>query len=38
VWQRRFVPFNVYTEKKCREKLEYMHNNPVKTPPGGGAG
>jgi len=24
------VPFNVYTEKKCREKLEYMHNNPVK--------
>jgi REP element-mobilizing transposase RayT len=30
VWQRRFVPFSVYTEKKCREKLEYMHNNPVK--------
>jgi putative transposase len=30
VWQRRFVPFNVYTEKKCREELEYMHNNPVK--------
>ena len=30
LWQRRFVPFNVYTEKKFREKLEYMHNNPVK--------
>ena len=30
VWQRRFFPFTVYTEKKCREKLEYMHNNPVK--------
>jgi putative transposase len=30
VWQRRFVPFNVYTEKKCIEKLDYMHANPVK--------
>jgi len=30
VWQRRFVPFNVYTEKRGHEKLEYMHNNPVK--------
>jgi putative transposase len=30
VWQRRFVPFGVYTEKKCREKLDYMRNNPVK--------
>jgi putative transposase len=30
VWQRRFVPFNVYTEKKRLEKLDYMHNNPVK--------
>ena len=24
VWQRRFVPFNVYTEKKRIEKLDYM--------------
>ena len=30
LWQRRFFPFNIYTEKKRREKLEYMHNNPVK--------
>jgi putative transposase len=30
VWQRRFVPFNVYTEKKRTEKLNYMPNNPVK--------
>ncbi len=30
VWQRRFVPFNVYTEKKVLQKLDYMHNNPVK--------
>jgi putative transposase len=30
VWQRRYVPFNVFTEKKHREKLDYMHSNPVK--------
>jgi putative transposase len=30
VWQRRFVPFNVYPEEKCLQKLDYMHNNPVK--------
>ena len=30
VWQRRFVPFNVYTQKKRIEKLDYMHNNPAK--------
>ena len=30
VWQRRFYPFNVYSEKKRLEKLDYMHNNPVK--------
>jgi putative transposase len=29
VWQRRFVPFNVYTEKKRLQKLDYMHANPV---------
>ena len=37
-WQRRYFPFNVFTEKKCRENLNYMHNNPVKrglvSPPG----
>ncbi len=30
LWQRRFFPFNVYSEKKRREKLDCMHNNPVK--------
>jgi putative transposase len=29
VWRRRFVPFNVYTENKRLQKLDYMHNNPV---------
>ena len=30
LWQRRYVPFNVFTEKKRIEKINYMHNNPVK--------
>jgi hypothetical protein len=30
LWNRRFHPFNVYTEEKRREKLNYMRNNPVK--------
>ena len=30
LWQRRFYPFNVYSERKRLEKLNYMHNNPVK--------
>jgi putative transposase len=30
LWQRRFYPFNVFSEKKLQEKLNYMHNNPVK--------
>jgi putative transposase len=29
-WQRRFYDFNVWSTKKLREKLEYMHANPVK--------
>ena len=29
-WQRRYYDFNVYSEKKLREKLDYMHENPVK--------
>ncbi|HEY1423475.1 MAG TPA: transposase [Candidatus Acidoferrum sp.] len=28
-WQPRFYDFNVYTAKKKKEKLEYMHANPV---------
>jgi putative transposase len=30
VWRRRSYPFGVYSEKKPVEKLNYMHNNPVK--------
>ena len=29
-WQPRFYDFNVWSEKKLKEKLEYMHNNPAK--------
>src|SRR5271163_1260903 len=29
-WQRRFYDFNVWSAKKLREKLEYMHANPVR--------
>ncbi len=29
VWQRRFYPFNVDSEKKRLEKLDDMHHNPV---------
>ena len=29
VWQESFYDFNVYSDKKLREKLTYMHNNPV---------
>jgi putative transposase len=28
-WQRRFYDFNVWSAKKIREKLDYMHRNPV---------
>ena len=29
-WQARFYDFNVHSAKKRREKLDYMHANPVK--------
>jgi putative transposase len=28
-WQRRFYDFNVWSERKLKEKLECMHANPV---------
>jgi putative transposase len=28
-WQRRYFDFNVYTAKKMREKLDYIHANPI---------
>ena len=30
-WQPKYYPLNLYTEKKAREKLEYMHLNPVRA-------
>ncbi len=30
VWQANFYDFNVFSFDKAREKLEYMHNNPVR--------
>ena len=29
-WQPRFYDFNIYTQEKFKEKLIYMHANPVK--------
>jgi len=29
-WQRRYYDFNVYSAQKIREKLDYIHANPVK--------
>jgi len=29
-WQKRFYDFNVWSERKKGEKLNYMHTNPVK--------
>jgi putative transposase len=28
-WCKRYYDFNVYTEEKRKEKLRYMHRNPV---------
>jgi putative transposase len=30
VWQRRFYDMNIWSDQKRLEKLNYMHNNPVK--------
>jgi putative transposase len=29
-WQARYYDFNVYSEKKRAEKVDYIHRNPVK--------
>jgi putative transposase len=31
MWQAKYYCFNVFTQKKIRQKLTYMHNNPVKA-------
>jgi len=30
IWQRKYYDFNLYSANKVREKLDYMHHNPVK--------
>ncbi len=30
-WQRRYYDFNVYSQAKMKEKLHYMHGNPVRA-------
>ena len=29
LWQRRFYPFNVFSDSKLKQKLDHTHNNPV---------
>ena len=31
LWKRGFYDFNIYTEEKLAEKLNYVHNNPVRA-------
>jgi putative transposase len=31
VWQARYYAFNIYSEQKLLQKLNYMHSNPVKA-------
>jgi putative transposase len=31
VWQDRYYGFNIYSESKLREKVNYMHANPVRA-------
>ena len=31
MWRPKYYVFNVFSEIKAREKLDYMHNNPVKA-------
>ncbi|MGH7802195.1 MAG: REP-associated tyrosine transposase [Thermodesulfobacteriota bacterium] len=30
LWQKSFYDFIVYSEEKCREKLNYVHANPIR--------
>ena len=30
-WQPKYYCFNLYSEEKVREKLTYMHENPVRA-------
>ena len=31
IWQAKYYCFNVFSDGKFREKLTYMHHNPVKS-------
>jgi len=31
IWQARYYGFNIWSRSKVEEKLEYMHQNPVKA-------
>jgi putative transposase len=31
IWQPGYHDFNIYSEEKLREKVDYMHNNPVRA-------
>jgi len=31
IWQARYYEFNLYSSQKMEEKLEYMHQNPVRA-------
>lgn len=31
IWQPKYYDFNIHSERMLVEKLEYMHNNPVKA-------
>jgi len=31
IWQPRYYSFNIFSSTKLLEKLEYMHNNPVRA-------
>lgn len=31
IWQSSFYDFNIYSEEKMNEKLDYMHYNPVRA-------
>lgn len=31
LWQPGFYDFNIYSQGKLLEKLDYVHNNPVKA-------
>ena len=30
-WQAKYYSFNLYSDEKVREKLNYMHENPVRA-------